>query len=280
MKRIVTMVIALGVVVGACGGGDEDSVADDPAVEAESESEAAPADEDAPSEETSDEKSSDEESSDEESSDAEPSDEDVVDASDVDGDSDDAGDVGDPGDADSAQPISALSDIPERCRDLMGDFLREIEPVVSDIDWQTASLDEFQTIGDDFEARSAEFEEASEASGCNDLQFVGDSEFDLMVELADEEAPGTAGFFEFLGELGAAAGGSNGADAGAGAFETCDDAIAYMQDLVGTYDVITEAPATELLKFQSLPTVLTTCTPEQLEYFDSPEVADFLGESR
>ena len=57
-------------------------------------------------------------------------------------------------DADGADDSTAtrfdrrLDDIPQECRDLIGDFLREIEPLVSDIDWENATMADLERLGD------------------------------------------------------------------------------------------------------------------------------------
>ena len=251
MKRIVILVTALGVFAGACGDGDEGaSTTEAPAVSEEAT-------------ETEADDSTDATTADEESApDSTEADEQAGDA--------DAADATDG----SGTPIASIDDIPRVCRELMGDFLRDIEPTVEPIDWQNVSLEEVESIGEQFEERSAEFEAAGEADGCNDLDFVGDSEFDLMVEFARDEAPGTVGFLQFISDLG------NGAttfddSSDADGFATCDDAVAFVQDVVDSYDSVNQVPAADLLKFQGLAGVMMSCTPEQLEFFDDPEIAAF-----
>jgi len=58
----------------------------------------------------------------------------------------------DDGGGDSGTPIRSISDVPEVCRKEMADFLRAVEPIVSSIDWSTATMADFQAIADEFEA--------------------------------------------------------------------------------------------------------------------------------
>ncbi len=268
MKRIVVVVAALGLVVGACGGGDDDGdSASADIVEATAESQ---------------------ESTGDEASDQlppEPSDDAGADATDDQADDqaeiDDEAADDDGGDDDGlgSETIRSIDDIPEVCREQMADYLREVEPLVSTIDWQAATLADFEAIAEDFEARSEEFEQRSTVEGCDDLDFIDDNEFDLMVEFAADEAPGTVEFFEFL-----AAARVSGTDdttdgsTGSTGFTDCESAIEFVQGLVDDYDSFTEVPASQLLQFADLASVYVTCTPEQLEFFDNPEVTDFLSE--
>jgi hypothetical protein len=267
MKRIVTVVAVLGLAVTACGGGDDDTGEAEETVESVDETVEESAEASASS--TADE--------------ADPSPTTTADDAVDDDTADDAGD--DAADDDGAGSagggsIDSLADIPAECRDEMAWFLREIEPIVSSTDWQTATLGDFEEIAAEFESRANEFEERSDAAGCNDLD-IDDSGFDLIIELADDEAPGTIGFLEFLdtmssGVLPDDGAGEDASDSPDG-FADCDEAVAFVEDLLANYEAFTEVPAAQLMQFSGLAMVFGTCTPEQLEFFDSPEVNQFLS---
>lgn len=287
MRRIVTMVVVIGMLAGACSGDDSADTTvstDDPA------STAAPSDTTRPDAteesaststddtgETSADDTADGDTSGESTS-GEPPD-DTTDEPSAESPGDDQ--VTDENGSASGPTIESIDDIPEQCRDLLADFLREIEPVVSPIDWQTATMSEFEQVGADFETFADEFDAASEEAGCNDLDFVGDSEIDLIVEIAEDVAPGAVGFLEFITiaqrQVTAEVSEGDGDTAGADAIDDCDEAVDFVQGLVDDYDSVAEVPASDLLRFQTLATVLTTCSPEQLEFFDSAEVTDFFG---
>lgn len=283
MKRIVTAVAALGLAITACGGGDGDADttasaevsadADATAPEGagtEEPAEAAPA-------QSAESTDSDGASDDGESGDGESGDDDTAESGEADDGDDSSGDAAG-SDADDGGSIRSISDVPEACRDEMARFLRDIEPIVSPIDWTTATFAEFEAIFAEFETLSDEYDRNSSAAGCDDLDFVEDAEFDLMIDFARDEAPGTVGFLEFLASVGAATGTDGaGDDTGSAGFASCDEAVTFVQDLLDEYDSFTEVPAAELVKFSSLPNVYVTCSPEQLEFFDSPEVNAFLS---
>ena len=185
------------------------------------------------------------------------------------------------GDEPAGESVDSLDDIPERCRDLMADFLRDIEPIVETVDWDNATLADFEQVAGEFEERSNEFDTESGAEDCDDLEFTDDDDgFALIVELADDVAPGTVPFFEFLDVMRAGVSPTGGDDDGqtaADQWEDCGDAIAGIEQLMTEHDAFTEVPLDELAKFASMGSVMTSCTPEQLEFFDSPEVTDFLS---
>jgi hypothetical protein len=271
MKRIMSTVAALALAIGACGGGD------DPAADASEESSTDTTEE---STDTSDEETASEESSPEETagetteftaettestaqtteSTAETT-ESTAESTDDDG---------------NGTPIQSISDVPEACREEMAEFLRAIEPIVSSIDWENATLNDFEAIAEEFQAIAEEFEDASAAASCDDLEFVGENETELMIEFARDEAPGVVSFLEFISALSSP--GGSGEDAGSdGTLENCDDAIEFVQHLADTYDSMADVPASELIKMSQMSTAIMTCTPAQLELFDSGALGDFLA---
>lgn len=269
MKRIITIVTALGIGLVGCGGDDDtaDSVAD---TTVESTQDSSDESTENTSTDTTAEVSSEDMSSEEMSSSAEP----AVEMSSDDGASEGASGNGD--------PIRTVDEIPKECRDEMASFLREIEPIVSPIDWDTASISDFESIADDFTEQTAEFEAASAAAECNNLVFEGGGEFDLLVDFAEQEAPGVVGFFEFLEIMRAPSAasddGSAAGDSEAVTLETCADGIAFMEDLLAEYDTIRDVPASQLATFQQLPPVLSTCTATEAEFFSREDVDAFLDE--
>lgn len=185
---------------------------------------------------------------------------------------------------DDGGSITSLSDIPQECQDVMAEFLRDIEPIVEGVDWNAATLTDFESIAAEFETRAGEFDARATDAGCDDLDIADEDGFDLLVEFANQEAPGTAPFFEFLAGFAGAfadddpdAEGDSGTAAPAGEFETCDDAIAFVEGLIDEYDGYEEVPVSEITKFSSISTVLMTCTPEQMAILDSDEFNEFMG---
>lgn len=182
--------------------------------------------------------------------------------------------VDEPNDNDSVT-VSSFDDIPDECRDLMSAFLKDIEPIVSPVDWDNATMADFEQVSVDFEARAEQFDlETAETEQCDDLDLDSDEGFNVLVEFGAQEAPGTVGFLTFLADL--ASGIEDTLSPGAdGSFETCDDAIAFFDDLMNQYETGAEVPISELTAIGGITAVMFSCTPEQLEYFDSPDVSEF-----
>lgn len=259
-RRATATIATLALTLTACGGDDEPS-ADEPAAEQEDESATESADEPAtdgtPAEEP-------------------PADEPPADEPPADEPSDDSS-----GDGDTIVARS-IGDIPERCRDLMIEYFEAVEPIVADIDWETASFDDLEQVGNDIEAAAFDFETDSMEEECDAIEFPDDNEFELLVEFAGDEVPGVVGYLEFIAGMGfdSGDGGDDGAIPTPGeGFADCDEAIDYVQGLIDEYDTFQDVPAADIMQIAGLSTVIMTCTPEQLEFFDSPEVGDFLSGS-
>ena len=76
------------------------------------------------------------------------------------------------------------------------------------------------------------------------------------------------------GSSGDAGGSTDGDDV----LESCDDATAFVQSLMADYDSFQQVPAAELVKFTQITALFMTCTPEQLEFFESDEFTAFFDE--
>lgn len=268
MKRTMTAVAALTLIVAACGSGDDassDATADTP-TEATVETTT-----DDTAEESTAAESTVEESGDAAEMSTEDTTEGTTEVVTVEPADDDSGDDGD---EPSGPAITSLDDVPEVCRDAMADFLRQIEPVVEPIDWESATMADFEQIAIEFESKAAEFEAVSVDVGCDDLNFDDEASAAILIEFAQSEAPGAVGFLQFLDDL--STGVATGLDDTEG-IGTCQDAIDFLQGLMDEYDTIASVPASELLKIPSIASLYADCTVEQLEFFDNPDLEEFMN---
>lgn len=178
----------------------------------------------------------------------------------------------------SSVKVGSIDDIPEVCRELMADFLREIEPVVSEVDWDNASMADFEAVSLEFEPIADEFDAATEAEAeCNDIELEDDENFALLVDFAKDEAPGSVGFLTFLNELMTSFDEAMEPTTGDGSLATCQDAMDFVQELADEHDSINTVPIDQLTQMTELTTAMFTCSPEELEFFNNPEIAEFLA---
>ena len=178
--------------------------------------------------------------------------------------------------SDDTITVSDLGDMPPKCIELLGKFLKQIEPTVSKIDWDKATLADFEAFGNSFQAKSDSFDKDTSAAGCDKYNLEGTDErqFEQMAALAQSEAPGTVKFLRFLNSLAAnatASGGSVPAD--------CKGTIAEIEPFLidgGSMKDLTIAEVTRVS--QLLTAVRTNCTEEEsTAFFSRDDVTAFVS---
>lgn len=193
------------------------------------------------------------------------------------GDSD--GDNG--GDADQIV-IDDVDDIPAGCREIMVEFLQDIEPAVERIDWDTATLADMEDVTPVVDQMTIKFETGMEAAGCDDFTFGADDrqQFEFAVEIARQEAPGSESWLRFSRAM------SAGLDTAAdGSLEPsslpadCDEATTIVTDLIGDVDSLDEVPVADLVGITNgILGIDAVCTAEQAAAFlDDPRLQELFG---
>jgi hypothetical protein len=166
--------------------------------------------------------------------------------------------------------IENASDLPDECRALIVDVLKTIEPEVAAIDWATATTADLEGLT----ALDSLDEPFADAPDCDRYQPANDEDaFEVIAEIAADEAPGTLPFFEFILAL------SGSGEELAPADVTCDEAKTIITDLAAKYPTINDVPVAELTEVSPVLTALNTvCTPDELStFFALPEITTFLG---
>jgi hypothetical protein len=178
--------------------------------------------------------------------------------------------------SETGSQIVSVEDIPQECIDAFANYLRAIEPVIQDIDFDMATIAEFEAIGTELEPATATFEQETAGAGCEDIDLdLSDEEsFELMIELAQQEAPGTVAYFEWIRDFSASFGEGTGS-AASGDCETDIDALQVIVDQGGTMSDLTMA---EIGTVGGLITSISTvCSAERTqEFFSKADVAAFL----
>jgi hypothetical protein len=174
--------------------------------------------------------------------------------------------------------VNSFDEMPDECVSMLEDFLREVEPVVSQIDWATASSADLQTL---FESNSElfdGFDEEMASTECDRYEFEDDAQTTAqMIPIAEEVAPGAVAWLTTMDQI-INATGVNGEPV-AGAPATCDEAIAAIDAAIAEGKQLSSVPISEMGTLTAALTVLAEdCTPEQLDAFYSREdVGEFLG---
>jgi hypothetical protein len=176
--------------------------------------------------------------------------------------------------------VDDFDDLPQHCRDAFADFLQQIEPTVSEIDWDTATMADFETLTTDLQAQSESFDEDMATAGCDQYE-VGEStdSIQAMIDFAEQEAPGTVGYLEFLASFLEDLSGIDGSLGAADVPTDCAGAIAYMEELMAEHSTMTEMPINDMMSVSAVvSTIGTACPPAQSqEFFARDDVTAFLG---
>ena len=179
-------------------------------------------------------------------------------------------------DDDGGQTVG-IGDIPQECVDAFVAFLREMEPIVEGVDWESASLEDLEALGEELEPLTADYEAATAGSACEDLEVDASAEesFQYMIDLASREAPGTVPYFEMIRDFA----GGFGEGLGAGVSNDCETDIAAVQAIVDEGGSMAELEASQLATMGGLVASITAnCSTERAaEFFSQEDITNFMG---
>lgn len=177
--------------------------------------------------------------------------------------------------SDDTIAVENFGDMPPKCIELLGQFLKKIEPTVSKVDWDKATLGEFNKFGEQFKTESDSFDAESTAAGCNKYTLTGsdDKQIEQMTALAAVEAPGTVGFIKFLGSLSASA-------TAAGSIPTdCAGTIAAIEPFLADEKTMQDLTVAQVTQLGPLMTgISTNCSADEASaFFARADVTAFVG---
>ena len=176
-----------------------------------------------------------------------------------------------------------LSSIQPECRDPLAVFLRDIEPSVDRIDWDTATLADVEDVSPVIDQMTLKFQTTMEAAGCDDFAFGvdADQQFEFTVEVARQEAPGSERWLQFSRDM------AIGLDTTADGLAVdpsalpadCDEATAAVTEVISDGANLDEIPVADLVEItNAMAAVEVVCTPEQAAaFFDTPRLQEFFG---
>jgi hypothetical protein len=177
--------------------------------------------------------------------------------------------------SDDTISVDDFGDMPPKCIELLATFLKQIEPTVSAIDWDKATLGEFEEFSKQFEAESDSFDSQTAAAGCDKYNLTGSDEqqFEQMAELAAAEAPGALGFITFLRSL------SESQTAAAASIPSdCAGTIAAIEPYLARGSMRDLTVGEVGLVGQLMGAVGSNCTAEEASaFYDRDDVAAFTG---
>lgn len=179
--------------------------------------------------------------------------------------------------------IDDFDDLPSECRDLFADFLRQIEPIVSEVDWETATMADFEALTEELDVEGGSFDAQIAEANCDDYE-LGESpeSIQAMIDFAEDEAPGAVGYLEYLAGFLEDLSGLDGGAEGAGDSDVpadCDGAIAYVDALIAEHDTMMEMPVADMMSVSTaIQTISSECSPERSqEFFTRTDVTEFMS---
>ena len=170
-----------------------------------------------------------------------------------------------------------FADMPQECIDAFVDFLQAIEPVVEGFDFENATLADMETIGTELEAASEGPTAEMDSLDCPDPSGTDEEAFAAMMEIAEDEAPGTVAYFEWIQDF--AGSFEEGEGTTGGSSGDCETDIEAIEAIIAENDGMGDMTLAEVTEFGSLMTGITTeCSAERAqEFLSQPEVQEFMA---
>jgi hypothetical protein len=172
--------------------------------------------------------------------------------------------------------VKNFGDMPPQCIKLLSTFLKQIEPIVSKVDWTKATLADFEALGTQFTDESKAFDTQSSSAGCDKYNVTGSDaeQFKQVVALAAKEAPGTVKFLTYMGTLSASTTGS-----GASTPSDCAGTIAAIEPMLKKGKTMKDLTMADITKLGSLMTAVgTNCPADQAQaFYARADVKAFIG---
>ena len=164
-----------------------------------------------------------------------------------------------------------FADMPQECIDALVGYLRAIEPAVEGLDFETTTGEGLEALGTELDALSEDYATAIEDLDCPDPAGSDDEAFAAIIELAEQEAPGTVGYLQFVQSFAAGFGDAE-------ASGDCETDISALRAIIDQNSSMADLTMTEVVQVGSLVgSISTNCSAERAEeFFAEADVAAFL----
>ena len=173
----------------------------------------------------------------------------------------------------AAASEASIEDIPPECLAVMSEILKTFEPAVKDIDWDTATIEDYLQVMTALAGASI-----GDTSGCDDSELSEFSMTDeegsaLFLEVAEQEAPGAVGYFAAILAINEALGDRQSTG-------ECAADIALFEEVVAGGVPWVDLPLPEQFLTLNLMSSIGFCSLQtQGELRSRPEVEEFLAGS-
>ena len=164
-----------------------------------------------------------------------------------------------------------FADMPQECIDALVGYLQAIEPAVDGVDFESTTGEELEAMGTELEALSEDYTTAIEDLDCPDPAGSDEEAFAAIIELAEQEAPGTVGYLQWVQSFAAGFGDAE-------VSGDCETDISALRAVIDENSSMSDLTMTQVVQVGSLvASISTACSPERAEeFFAEADVAAFL----
>jgi hypothetical protein len=173
--------------------------------------------------------------------------------------------------ADASRGTVDFADMPEECIDALVGYLQAIEPAVEGIDFEATTGADLETLGTELAELSEDYTTTIEDLDCPDPAGSDEEAFAAIIELAEQNAPGTVGYLQWVQSSMA---GFEGAEVSG----DCEADISALRAIIDENSSMSDLSMTEVVQVGSLvASVSTNCSADRAEeFFAESDVAAFL----
>ena len=155
--------------------------------------------------------------------------------------------------------------------------MEQIEPIVEDIDWQSATMADFEAISTQLDEISAAADDVGE---CERFDFGDDTDsMAFAIDIAEDRAPGVVPYLEWIQSLSEDFSAGATGDAAADLPTDCQGAIDHMEGLMDEFSSMSEVSLADLTEIGNVTGVIgqECSTEEASEFFGRQDVQDFMA---
>jgi hypothetical protein len=174
--------------------------------------------------------------------------------------------------------VDSLDEIPEVCRETFVSMLRTVEPVVEGVDFDALTVEEFEPLFEQLDADMTAFDQQMVDNGCDlySPDVADETVWQELVDLAEDEAPGSVGFLTWTRDLASSFAGGDMGGTATGDCATDGAALVALAEEGRTMQQMTMAEVGEVTALFT--SISTNCTFEEMPtYLEDPAVVAMLG---
>ncbi len=162
---------------------------------------------------------------------------------------------GDDDEAGETITVDDVGDIPQECIDMMGDYMERLEPIVQDIDWESATMADFEAISEQLDTELSSIDD--DMGECERYDFGDDTDsMAFAIDIAEDRAPGVVPYLEWIQNLQTDFSAGATGEAAADLPTDCQGAIDHMEGLMDEFSSMSEVSLADLAEIGNVTGVI------------------------